>query len=79
MVSSVRVIRPVAVDPEVIERVLGVTPHEVEHVDAPSILVDGEFHVAASRWLLRKYRLRPVEATIKSHAARLALYIAWLR
>ncbi len=79
MSSSIKVIRPVTVDPSVIERVMGVVPLDVEHVDAPSIWVDGAFHPSASRWLFRKYRLRPVDATIKSHAARLSNYISFLR
>ena len=36
-------------------------PVSVEHVTSPSILVDGRFHEAASRWLRRKYLLRPIE------------------
>lgn len=42
-------------------------------------MVDGCFHIAASRWLRRIYLLRPVEATIHTHAARLAQYIGYLR
>jgi integrase len=79
MTGLVRVVRPVAIDPKVLERLLGISPLPVEHVDAPTIFVDGQIHTAASRWLLRKFQLRPVASTITSHASRLANYIAYLR
>lgn len=79
MTGLVRVVRPVAIDPKVLERLLGTSPLPVEHVDAPTIFVDGQIHTAASRWLLRKFQLRPVASTITSHASRLANYIAYLR
>jgi hypothetical protein len=79
MRSVVRIVKPKKVDPQVIERLLGSAPLPVEHVDSPSILVDGEFHAAANRWLRRKYLLRPVKASIESHASRLCVYISYLR
>ena len=77
--SDVRVIHPVAIDAEAIRRTLGVDPLPVEHVSAPSILVGGRYHVAGSRWLLRKHNIRPVEATTLAHARRLAGWIRNLR
>lgn len=79
MTSVVRVVRPTVLDDDVLTRILGAPPISVEHVASPSILVDGHFHEAASRWLHRKYLLRPVESTIRSHANRLAHYISFLR
>ena len=79
MTSAVTVLRPAVLDRTVLGRVLGTQPLPVQHVDAPSLLVDGRVHTAASRWLLRKYRYRPVESTVISHARRLAHYIAYLR
>jgi len=77
--SGVRVVAARQVDRERIEELIADKPLPVEHVDSPSILVDGRFHTAACAWLRRKHALRPVEATIRSHAYRLAKYIAFLR
>ena len=79
MTSTVKVLRPKPIAQDEISRVLGEPALCVEHVVAPSIVVDGRFHTAASKWLLRKFLKRPVLATIVSHAARLALYIVYLR
>ena len=76
--SKVVVARPISYTAEDVRRVFGVDSLPVEHVTAPSIMIDGRFHVAGSRWLRRKYLLRPVEATVRSHADRLAHYIAYL-
>jgi site-specific recombinase XerD len=79
MTSTVRVVRPVAVEPATIVRLLGAPGLPVEHVRSPSILVDGRFHSAAGRWLRRRHNIRPVEATTSTHARRLAGYIRYLR
>jgi len=79
MMSKVVVVRPNSYTAEDSRRVFGVDPLPVEHVKAPSIMIDGRFHVAGSRWLRRKYLFRPVDATVRSHADRLANYIAYLR
>lgn len=79
MTSTVRVVRPIALDEVMLASLLGEPPVSVEHVTSPSILVNGRFHEAASRWLRRKYLLRPIESTVNSHASRLARYIAYLR
>lgn len=77
--SEVRVVAARQVDRERIEELIAERPLPVEHVESPSILVEGRFHSAACRWLRRKYAMRPVEQTIRSHAYRLALYISYLR
>lgn len=79
MTSTVRVVRPIALDNTMLAALLGEPPISVEHVTSPSILVDGRFHEAASRWLRRKYLLRPIDGTVNSHASRLARYISYLR
>ena len=79
MTSTVKVVRPIELDDKVLAALLGEPPILVEHITSPSILVYGRFHEAASRWLRRKYLLRPVESTVNSHASRLARYIAYLR
>jgi hypothetical protein len=61
MASTVRVVRPIALDEVMLTPLLGEPPVSVEHVTSPSILVDGKFHEAAPRWLRRKYLLRPIE------------------
>ncbi len=79
MTSTVRVVRPIDLDASMLASMLGEPLIPVEHVTSPSILVDGRFHEAASRWLRRKFLLRPVEGTVNSHASRLARYISYLR
>ncbi|MFO8076839.1 MAG: hypothetical protein R6T85_12060 [Egibacteraceae bacterium] len=79
MRSLVRVVRPKPIDRDALERLLGEPPLAIEHIDAPSIVVDDRYHLAACRWLLRKQRLRPVDGTVLAHARRLALWIAYLR
>ena len=65
--------------PEAVREVLGVQPSDIAAVEAPSLLVDGEYHTAACRWLVRKHALRPVESTVVAHATRLGWWIKWLR
>lgn len=77
--TGIRVVRPVAVDEEAVHRLLGEAPLRVEHIEAPSVMVDGRYHIAACRWLLRKYQMRPVIDTVGSHARRLKLWIEFLR
>ena len=77
--SQVKVAYPTAVSPGRIRSLLRVDPLPVEHVTSPSIMVDGRFHTAACRWLRRKYLIRPVDATVRSNASRLAGYISYLR
>ncbi|WP_298335034.1 hypothetical protein [Ferrimicrobium sp.] len=79
MTSIVRVVRALDFDRERIEFLLGEKALCLEHVEAPSILVDGIYRTSASRWLRRKHALRPVESAISTYAYRLAGYIAYLR
>lgn len=72
-------VQAVLIDGECIERLLGERPLPVEHVMAPSILVDGRFHTAGCHWLRRKSMVRPVHSTLVAHARRLANYIGFLR
>ncbi|MEV8512867.1 hypothetical protein [Dactylosporangium sp. NPDC051484] len=58
---------------------LGEPSLRVEHVDSPSILVDGRYDTAASHWLHRKHQRRPVMDTTVAHARRLAAWIEYLR
>lgn len=79
MTSVVRVVRALDFDHERIELLLGEKALCLEHVEAPSILVDGIYRTSASRWLRGKHVLRPIESTISTHAYRLAGYIPYLR
>lgn len=54
MTSTVRVVQPGAPDQACLDRLLGEPGLPVEHVSAPSILVDGRYHPAACQWLRRK-------------------------
>ncbi|GAB7043154.1 hypothetical protein JCM9533A_70050 [Catenuloplanes niger JCM 9533] len=71
---SVSVVPPRPIDHDLLGQMLGEPALRVEHVDSPSILVDGRYHTAASHWLRRKHQRRPVMDTNVAHARRLA---AW--
>jgi hypothetical protein len=75
----VNVVPPRPIDHDLLGQMLGEPPLRVEHVDSPSILVDGRYHTAASHWLRRKHQRRPVMDTTVAHARRLAAWIEYLR
>ena len=79
MTSSVTVVPARRLDRDALRKLLGEDPLLIEHLDSAAILVDDRFHLAASRWLHYKYQLRPVPATNRAHADRLAIYIRFLR
>ncbi len=72
-------VAPRPVSHEVLARALGEAPFAVAHVEAPSVMVEGRFHPAACRWLVRKHNIRPVLGTTMAHARRLADWIEFLR
>src|SRR4051812_27438730 len=76
---SVSVVPPRPIDHDLLGQMLAEPALRVEHVESPSVLVDGRYHTAASHWLRRKHQRRPVMDTTVAHARRLAAWIEYLR
>lgn len=77
--SATLVHRPVPPDNERLETLLGTAPLPIQQRRAPWITVAGRNHEAASTWLALKALETDVEATVLSHAGRLADWIRFLR